>query len=211
MQLSFAVEKCNKITYVNTWKFNSTRTTVIPFSPSLSASPSPPHTPFSACLQHLLVRSTLRFNLNKFQLDFPTICSHFVAHFFLSFTFSPSLSLSFPCTFFCTFGNIYGQKVPFARLVACWSCCWCWCWCCCFSHFPQFFDAAFSLCVPSSVSRVRQRVQVLSVSVRSIGGHVRAGTALGHYYTSTRKGGVAEAEAAAAWVVCQPGGRHVKL
>lgn len=80
---------------------------------------------------------------------------------------------------------------------------------CCFSHFPQFFDAAFSLCVPSSVSRVRQRVQLLSVSVRSIGGHVRAGTAVGHYYTSTREAGVAEA--AAAWVVWQPGGRHVKL
>lgn len=127
MQLSFAVEKCNKITYVSTWKFNSTRTTVI-----LSLSLSPPHTPFSARLQHLLVRSTFRFNLNKFQLDFPTICSHFVAHFFLS------LSLA---RFFSTFGNIYGQKVPFARLVACWSCYWCWC----LLFFP--FSSIFRCCI----------------------------------------------------------------
>lgn len=126
------------------------------------------------------MRSTFRFNLNKFQLDFPTICSHFVAHFF------PFLSISLILLhFFSTFGNIYGQKVLFARLVACWSCC---CWFCCFYHFPQFFDAAFSLCVPSSVSRVRQLLSV-SVSVRSIGGHVRAGTALGHYYTSTSSNG----------------------
>lgn len=170
------------------------------FPPPLPTYSTPPlpHTPFCARQQHLPVRSTFRFNLNKFQLDFPTICSHFVAHFF------PFLSISLILLhFFSTFGNIYGQKVLFARLVACWSCC---CWFCCFYHFPQFFDAAFSLCVPSSVSRVRQ---LLSVSVRSIGGHVRAGTALGHYYTSTSR--VGGGEAAAVWVVWQPGGRHVKL
>lgn len=55
-------------------------------------------------------------------------------------------------------------------------------------------------------------VLVSMVSMRSIGGHVRAGTALGHYYTSTSNEGSGGGEAgAAAWVVWQPGGRHVKL
>lgn len=89
-----------------------------------------------ACLQHLPVRSTFRFNLNKFQLDFPSICSH-CSHFVTSFFYTLFLLLFFPML--ATF---------MARLVACWSCC-CLCWCCCFSHFPHFsmlhFHCAFSV------------------------------------------------------------------
>lgn len=69
------------------------------------------------------------------------------------------------------------------------------------------FHCAFRRVFPVFVSMLS-----LPVSVRSIGRHVRAGTALGHYYTSTSSEGGGGGEAGAAvWVVWQPGGRHVKL
>lgn len=69
------------------------------------------------------------------------------------------------------------------------------------------FHCAFRRVFPVLVSMLS-----LPVSVRSIGGHVRAGTALGHYYTSTSSEGGGGGEAGAAvWVVWQPGGRYVKL
>lgn len=165
LQLSFSIVECNKITYVNTWKFeHHTDTTLSTFPPLSISSPPPlllPACSICHCVQRFDSTST---NFNLIFLLFVRIVRILLPVFSIRFHYP-----LFFCSAMFHVGNIYGQKVPFARLVACWSCC-CLC-CCCFPHFPQFFDAAFSLCVLSlslrRVFRVRQRVRVVHWRARA--------------------------------------------